>query len=238
MQVSENISMSRCSALPIFLNKTFKAAYEDNKDNCSKDLSINSYSYSKLSISSLAILAKSDNDAKEALINTLMNELLIHARSFYRSKKFLDFDEIKAKLFTALLKAIEIYEESKGDFLHLLRRMYFNALKFYAKEKALTHMRIKKYYGDKISDFDIVDYLQPNIIRGNLLRDYLHYKIDIDSYIEKKNDKEKLLLRLFQNGYTFKEISSYSDIPLSTVAYSIYNMVDELKLILNVPNRE
>ncbi len=208
-----------------------------NNKGCS-NLIIRSYDHENLSFSKLAILAKDDNAAKNSLVEAFQPEIEIYIKGLLKVRKYLDYDEIKFKLNQTILRAIKIYNSKLGDFIHLTRKMFKTSIKFYVKEKALSFMREKKYRGERIKDFSKVDYiLTDKLTRYNdNYKKYIELKCDIDEYSKNKSNRDKLIMNLYNRGYTFKEIASLCNESISQVSYTIYGIIKDMRKILNVSN--
>lgn len=195
---------------------------------------IDSYDYSNYSITSLAVLAKTDLDALNALAKAFENEIDIYCKSVTRNRRYLDYDEIKFKLHQAFLRSVNFFKEEYGSFTHFLRKSLKNAIKFHIKEKALANKRAKKYLGDKVSDFDIIDYLYDSNFTFEMNHKWKQVQNDVENYLDKINDKDKKIIKLYQTGYTFKDICKLTKESFSKVSYTIYNTIKDIRKNFNI----
>ena len=219
----DNIVQIQCSNLAVIFSQPPKKERDQE-------------SFYDMDYSSLASSAKKNQEAKEILSLRIMKTVDIYAYKALSGRKYLDKDEIKSKLFDVFLEAVKIYDRKKGEFMHLLRRMFKLTIRNHLKYKALKHVRELKYFGRKVStnDDELFNYLtSKETVNLDDEKEKIKQKVDDKLFINHLPKKEKDIISLFLLGETYKNISSLTGYPLSTVAHTIYKIRDDYQNIFS-----
>ncbi|MGB9883012.1 MAG: RNA polymerase sigma factor [Microgenomates group bacterium] len=149
----------------------------------------------------------------------------IFNRYFLKIKKFVDervfekqdVDDIVQEAFFKFYKAIDRFDENK-DILPYLLEIAKNQVKMYYRSKktifSLTERLIAKLplLNNKTSEENILD-------------------VDVNDYLKNLNKREKEIFLMLADGYSYKEISKKTKIPLNTIKSIIRRT--RRKLIVN-----
>jgi hypothetical protein len=212
---------------PAFLAEYFDGLFF--KIDGRKEFEPINYDYMGHNLNELAMLAKTIPSAMDEFLKRVDATIFSCARSFIKYKRYLDFSEIYSSLQKTAVEGVRIFDPSKGEFIHLLRRMMKISLHFTTKNSALAYVREVKYFGQRMKEDSCQSFFCDSKSIIGPEDESVRMKLDLDDYRQFLTDKEKTILDLYLQSFTFAEIGFYTDIPVSTVSYEVYLMIDELR---------
>ena len=157
----------------------------------------------------------------QGLVYNIVNRY--RAKTF-KSKTYIDWDDITQAGMLALCRASKLYDESKGTFknyaISAIAREVVKQLKFYNELEQWNELE-NYQEGDSKDNSELEDKISCDIMRDRLVK-----AIDSISGISSKS-KEILLLRL--QGYSLSEIANKVGTTYQSVSCVIYNHKDKLR---------
>ena len=197
--------------------------------NCENNYQPLSYDYKGYGLSEIVLLSKYDRLALDEYLHRIDATLYSYSRCYVRVHNFAEFTEVYSHLEKTALTAVKLFNPLKGDFMHLFRRMMKISLNFISKNNAVSYLREVKYFGLKIRDAEAYKFLCDSQPSGEQVEESIRMKLDLEEYQKYLTSQEKTILELYLKSFSFLEISSYTGVPVSTVSYQIYIILDELK---------
>lgn len=169
------------------------------------------------------LIRENDEEAKGLLYKKYGSVIKKIALKYldFASKHGVEFDDLVQEGYIAFFQAVETYDENGGA-------LFFSYVSLCVNRHLITYCRnlcSKKHFilNNSISDDSIVEikdeFSNPeNIFLDRLAEDrFIYYKNHFDV-------KYSSVLELRYNGFSYKEISTLLDIPISTVDGRIYRI--------------
>ena len=191
----------------------------------------NNYDYKPLNLNKIAILSKKNREALNDLYVRLSSMFLSYSNAACKVMFNFTREDIYSKFLETTIAAITVYETSKGSFLHLLRKMCKNALKFMRTNEAIRYKRDLHYFGQKVVLSAEQTYLLDVTASENYsdMSEAIQLKLDLEEYMSKLDGIEKKILSLYIDGFRLKEIALLAKCSQSTASLKLSYMLDELK---------
>lgn len=190
--------------------------------------------FENYSLQEIALKAKNDIDAQEEYIARVMKMLEKTAFKLCYNRKYIDASNALSQLLQAAVKAVDKYKYSEDrPFINLFRRMISITCKSIIKTEAIRYSRQGKYLGNRIGfeDAYMCDSASEEDVRDKVIE-----RLDQDEFFKSLTLRQKQLLYLYQNDYSFREIATIVNEPPSTVSYQIYSLLNRYKNFVSKKN--
>ncbi len=192
-----------------------------------KKVQIDSFNphFSHLDDNELASVAKNNEEAKEELHQRFQPLMTTFMKIYAKKYKVLTRVEISSKVEDVFAKAIEIFEQRLGSFIHLLRKMITLNITGMAIKKYRQQLNQNKNYGIRVSLIDNDMPLYNNSI--NALNDVYQKRaisIDLREFIQTLPSPKKEIFSMYCMNYSVTEIAKIVNMPYSTCMTNIISI--------------
>ena len=150
------------------------------------------------------------------------------AQNLCNKNPYIDITYAFSQLQKVAITAIDIFDPNYGKpFVNLLRAMIKICSLSIGKTTAISYQRSMNNFGRKVEYFDCV--LSDSAADGNKMAREIINRLDLEMFLETLPPDKQELLVLYSHGLTFREISEAIHVPLSTVSYWIYKLIEQAK---------
>lgn len=193
-----------------------------------KEFPAYSYQFEEYSLQEVAVLAKNDPQAGEEYLLRVNRMLYSCAQNLCNKNPYIDITYAFSQLQKVAITAIDIFDPNYGKpFVNLLRSMIKICSLSIGKTTAISYQRSMNNFGRKVEYFDCV--LSDSAADGNKMAREIINRLDLEMFLETLPPDKQELLVLYSHGLTFREISEAIHVPLSTVSYWIYKLIEQAK---------
>lgn len=204
---------------------TFCSSFEDGEQN---GLTKVSYDYLDFPLNELARRAKVDNDFLNEILLRYSSLIYGAAGRYVKNHRYEDYNEVVIYLFNVLRKSVSIFDETRGSFEHLSKKMLRLSLMHYASRKSQIIDNEIKNFGIKVVDVTTKQLLMDSMSSEENISDDIILKLDIEEYKKYLNEQEKEIFELYQYGFTYREIGDKLKLSHSYVGFKIADILDNL----------
>lgn len=208
--------------IPIFAFASFRL--EKEIEESGKRISFSSYS-----IDELVRKAKNDRQAKEEVFLRTKFDIIRYTEALCKKNSFLEFDIVYQTREKAIVQGIEKYEEARGPFRRLLRKMFYWAGKSLIKSQAIRYHQERRVLGTRIYNICQSNYRGDSHAKDDSLEKRARRKCDIENYRNGLSNEKRERRNRYFLGLSFKEIGKIQSKAVSTVSYQIYRILKERK---------
>ena len=201
------------------INESVRAVYHALADG-EKDRG-ESYDYVGFSLEEVALLSRTSPLALKECLRRV-RPLLLRAMRSYMKKVACSEIEILPCLEEAVVKAIDKFDPSRGCFTHYLSRFLTLTIRSFNKSLLMRRKRV-------VNAFDEMVFEHSRDAREDGTDQNIRFRMDLDFYMALLTSDERLILRLFQEKHTFRDIAKTIHLSPTAVADKIDIMLGELK---------
>lgn len=201
------------------INESVRAVYHALADG-EKDRG-ESYDYVGFSLEEVALLSRTSPLALKECLRRV-RPLLLRAMRSYMKKVACSEIEILPCLEEAVVKAIDKFDPSRGCFTHYLSRFLTLTIRSFNKSLLMRRKRV-------VNAFDEMVFEHSRDAREDGTDQNIRFRMDLDFYMALLTSDERLILRLFQEKHTFRDIAKAIHLSPTAVADKIDIMLGELK---------
>lgn len=188
-----------------------------------------SYDFLQFSLDDLALKAKVDNVFLDEILLRYSSLIYGTASQYIKLHRSEDYNEVVIYLFNVIRKAVKIYDNSKGCFEHLSKRMLRLSLMHYASKRSQVIETEIKYFGIRVRDVSMNQLMMDSMASRENMSEDVKLKIDIEKFSNYLSNQEKQIFELFRYGFTYREIGKRLSLSHSYVGFVIADILDNLQ---------
>lgn len=227
----DNVVMYHAFHLPFFL-ATVLTSLAVSIRPASENMALKpfGYEYQDFLLDDLALKAKIDEGCLNEVLNRFLPTIYQTAALFEKMYPYLDHGNLISELLATVRKGVELFDPGRGQFEHLVRRMFRLTLLGQRKATAIEYQRQLRYLGGAIQALN--DEESDHLIFQDCICDdedeECRQRLDLEQYREELTSQEKGILDCFLQHYSYAEIAKKYALPRSTVSYKVTQMIAEL----------
>lgn len=201
---------------------------DDEKER--KEFPAQGYTYQDFGFNDLAVKAKIDIDCQNELFQRMSGYLYRYANSCAQNMYGADVSNVLVTFYDTVRRAVEIYEPTKGPFIHLVRKMLKNAILSYGRKEARLYHKQMRYF-ERLKQNPAYQYFLEDAsnINGED-EEKIRQSLDLEEYKNWLNEGERRILELYLKDYTCDEIAEAMELSKSTVSNILNRIIEELKI--------
>ncbi len=201
-------------------------------EQCREEFPPVSYTYEKYSLSELAVIAKTDSDARDEYLKRVDSSIRKYTHYLCDSRPYLDASSVFIVLEKAANKVIDIYDGSYGyPIENLLRKNLQSYFNWFLKNEAVKYHRElaalgKRVCFSEISFFDsMTDDRNPEI--------QILEKVDLEEFMKTLDKRDQDILNMYIHSYTYRQIAEVVGMTSSAISYRISVILEKFKKMRN-----
>lgn len=212
--------------------KKLRVEMKDYDDKSREEFPPVSYVYEKYSLSELALIAKTDSDARDEYLKRVDSSLRKYTHYLCDSRPYLDANSVFIVLEKAANKVIDIYDGSYGyPIENLLRKNLQSYFNWFLKNEAVKYHRElaalgKRVCFSEISFFDsMTDERNPEI--------QILEKVDMEEFMKTLDKRDQEILNMYIHSYTYRQIAETVGMTSSAISYRISVILEKFEKMRN-----
>lgn len=188
------------------------------------------YEFASFQFNDLAIKSKFDVNCLNELIKRVSSMLYHYALRFCHENRYCEFSETFQTLLDAVRDAVRLFDPDLGPFENLMRKTLHNALVYHDKATGMEFYRRRKIFEMKLSEARQYNTLHDSEqVTDEYLSENAKLNIDFEDYRKLLVPRDRMILDMYLNGFTIRDIQQKTDLALSSIQSIIQGMVQELQ---------
>ena len=194
-----------------------------------------SYVYERYSLSQLAVIAKTDSEARDEYLKRVDSSLRKYTHYLCDSTPYLDANSVFIVLEKAANKVIDIYDGSYGyPIENLLRKNLQSYFNWFLKNEAVKYHRELAALGKRVCVSE-VSFFDSMTDERNPETQILE-KVDMDEFMKTLDKRDQEILDMYIHSFTYRQIAETVGMTSSAISYRISVILEKFKKMRNKNN--
>lgn len=186
------------------------------------------YDYLDFTLDELALKAKTDSICMDEVLVRFSSLIYGMSRRYLTLHPFEDYNEVVIYLFYTIERAVRIFDEKRGSFDHLSRKMLGMSILHFASKRCQAMASDVRNFGIRVRDASTSTALMDSVSSKDQLKEDTALRIDIETFENYLNPQEKRIFLLYQYGFTYREIGKKMNLSHSYVGMIVNEILKDL----------
>lgn len=226
MKQVKKLSIKRCISRDSEKGLEVSSSSKENEEEMG--MTKVNYDYLDFSLDDLALKAKTDSTCMDEILIRFSSLIYGMSRRYLTLHPFEDYNEVVIYLFYTIQRAVKIFDEKRGSFDHLSKKMLGMSILHYASKRSQSLASDVRNFGIRVRDVSASTALMDSVSSKEELKEDAALRLDIENFEQYLNPQEKRIFLLYQYGFTYREIGKKMNLSHSYVGMIVNEILEDL----------